>query len=87
MFAHETLRPRTRQFGQRGLTQISDGTEITRLVAEVIAANPGELEKYLAGKQSVANWFFGQVMRLAGKRANPAMLRAELERQLAQKQQ
>ncbi|GAP12408.1 aspartyl/glutamyl-tRNA(Asn/Gln) amidotransferase subunit B [Longilinea arvoryzae] len=71
--------------GARGLTQISDGVEITRLVAEVIAANPGEMEKYLAGKESVANWFFGQVMRLAGKRANPAMLRAELNRQLAQK--
>ena len=70
-----------------GLGQISDGVEITRLVTQVIAAYPGELEKYLAGKESVANWFFGQVMRLAGKRANPAMLRAELQRQLAQKQQ
>lgn len=69
----------------RDLTQISDGAEIARLVAEVIAANPGEVEKFLAGKASVANWFFGQAMRLAGKRANPALLRAELERQLAQK--
>jgi aspartyl-tRNA(Asn)/glutamyl-tRNA(Gln) amidotransferase subunit B len=69
------------------LGQISDGAEITRLVAEVIAANPGELEKYLAGKESVANWFFGQVMHLAGKRANPTMLRAELQRQLEQKRQ
>lgn len=67
------------------LNQISDGAEITRLVAEVIAANPDELEKYLAGKESVANWFFGQVMHLAGKRANPAMLRAELQRQLERK--
>jgi aspartyl-tRNA(Asn)/glutamyl-tRNA(Gln) amidotransferase subunit B len=66
----------------RGLAQISDSAEITRLVAEVLADNPGELEKYLAGKESLANWFFGQVMRKAGKRANPAMLRAELERQL-----
>ncbi|TLN00384.1 Asp-tRNA(Asn)/Glu-tRNA(Gln) amidotransferase GatCAB subunit B, partial [bacterium] len=69
----------------RGLTQISDSAEITRLVSEVITANPGELEKFLDGKESLANWFFGQVMRLAGKRANPTMLRAELERQLAEK--
>ncbi len=68
-----------------GLTQISDSAEITRLVTEVIAANPGELEKYLSGKDSIANWFFGQVMRLAGKRANPAVLRAEIIHQLAQK--
>lgn len=69
----------------RDLTQISDGAEISSLVAEVIDANPGELEKYLAGKESVANWFYGQAMRLAGKRANPAVLRTELNRQLEQK--
>lgn len=68
-----------------GLMQISDGAEISRLVTEVIEANPGELEKYLAGKESLANWFYGQVMRLAGKRANPAVLRTELNRQLARK--
>lgn len=70
----------------RGLAQISDNVEITRLVAEVLAAHPGELEKYRSGKESLANWFFGQVMRMAGKRANPAMLRAELQRQLKQDQ-
>jgi len=69
------------------LNQISDGAEISRLVAEVIAANPGELDKYLSGKEGVANWFFGQAMHLAGKRANPAMLRAELQRQLEREQQ
>ena len=69
----------------RGLAQITDGAEIARLVDEVIAAHPAELERYLAGKESLANWFFGMVMQLAGKRAHPAMLRAELERQLAKK--
>jgi len=69
----------------RGLAQISDGAEITRLVGEAIAAHPAELEKFLAGKESLAQWFFGRVMQLAGKRAHPAMLRAELERQLAEK--
>ena len=69
----------------RGLAQITDGATIARLVGEVIAAHPVELERYLAGKESLAQWFFGRVMQLAGKRAHPAMLRAELERQLAEK--
>ncbi len=69
----------------RGLAQITDGAEIARLVGEAIAAHPVELERYLAGKDSLAQWFFGRVMQLAGKRAHPAILRAELERQLAEK--
>ena len=40
------------------------------------------MEKYLAGKETLANWFYGQVMREAKGKANPAMLKAELEKQL-----
>lgn len=65
-----------------GLAQNSDEGAISQMVAEVIAAHPGELTNYLAGKETLANWFFGQVMRSAGGKANPAVLKAELEKQL-----
>jgi aspartyl-tRNA(Asn)/glutamyl-tRNA(Gln) amidotransferase subunit B len=68
----------------RGLRQISDHTTIAELVQRVLAENPGELQAYRKGKVTLANWFFGQVMRLAEGQANPQIVRAELEKQLNQ---
>jgi aspartyl-tRNA(Asn)/glutamyl-tRNA(Gln) amidotransferase subunit B len=65
-----------------GLQQISDGGLISQLVSQALEANPQELAGYLNGKETVANWFFGQVMRAAKGKANPQVVRAELERQL-----
>lgn len=67
-----------------GLSQLSDAAFISGLVAQVISAHPNELNNYLAGKETLSNWFFGQVMRAAGGKANPAVLQAELEKQLLQ---
>ena len=65
-----------------GLQQISDVDEIAGLVRRVLAEHPQELASYRAGKESLSNWLFGQVMKLAGGKGNPAVIRAELERQL-----
>lgn len=65
-----------------GLGQISDRDHIADLVAQVLDANPKEVQSYQGGKLSLANWFFGQVMRAARGQANPQVIRAELERQL-----
>jgi aspartyl-tRNA(Asn)/glutamyl-tRNA(Gln) amidotransferase subunit B len=67
---------------EKGLSQVSDGALIADLVKGVLAQYPSELASYRSGKESLANWFFGQVMRAAGGRANPAVLRSELENQL-----
>ena len=66
----------------RGLGQISDTDTVAALVRDVLQANPQELASYLSGKETLANWFFGQVMRAAKGQANPQVLRTELERQL-----
>jgi aspartyl-tRNA(Asn)/glutamyl-tRNA(Gln) amidotransferase subunit B len=65
-----------------GLQQTSDRDLIASLVARSLQENPGEVESYRNGKENVANWFFGQVMRLAGGKANPQVVREELARQL-----
>jgi len=67
---------------QRGLQQISDAGFIAGLVRQTLEANPQELKSYLAGKETLSNWFFGQVMRQAKGQANPQVVRDELERQL-----
>ena len=66
----------------RGLGQISDTDTVATLVGQVLKAHPDQLANYVAGKETLSNWFFGQVMRSAQGQANPQVLRAELERQL-----
>lgn len=69
----------------KGLTQVSDTGVIAALVSMVIDANPKELASFLAGKETLTNWFFGQVMREAKGQANPQVLRTELEKQLKER--
>jgi aspartyl-tRNA(Asn)/glutamyl-tRNA(Gln) amidotransferase subunit B len=74
--------PATEIVTSKGLAQVSDAGFIASLVSEILAENVGEVNSYRSGKTSVANFLFGQVMRKAGGKANPQMLRAELEKQL-----
>jgi aspartyl-tRNA(Asn)/glutamyl-tRNA(Gln) amidotransferase subunit B len=66
----------------QGLQQTSDLDLIASLVTRALQENPAELESYRSGKETLANWFFGQVMRMAGGKANPQVIREELARQL-----
>jgi aspartyl-tRNA(Asn)/glutamyl-tRNA(Gln) amidotransferase subunit B len=54
--------------------QITDSSAIEKLIDEVIAANPKQVEQYRAGKKTVAGFFVGQVMRATKGQANPALL-------------
>ena len=66
----------------RGLTQISDETALAAAVDRVLSLNPEPLASYLAGKESLLGWFVGQVMQATNGRANPALVRDLLQRQL-----
>jgi aspartyl-tRNA(Asn)/glutamyl-tRNA(Gln) amidotransferase subunit B len=68
---------------ERGLSQISDPKMIAGLVQRVLQENPDQVAAYLGGKTGLAQWLFGQVARLLGGRANPQVVRQELEKQLA----
>ena len=57
-----------------GLGQISDEGELERLVQDVLAENPGQVEEYRSGKTGLAGFFVGQVMRRSGGRANPQLV-------------
>ncbi len=74
--------PAAKIVAARGLRQVSDEGLIAELVRQVLDENPGQVESFKAGKESLANWFFGQVMRKAGGKADPKVVRAELEREL-----
>jgi Asp-tRNA(Asn)/Glu-tRNA(Gln) amidotransferase B subunit len=44
--------------------------------------NTDEVKKFKSGKTTVEQWLFGQVMRETGGKANPAVVRKELKKQL-----
>ncbi|HWT65067.1 MAG TPA: Asp-tRNA(Asn)/Glu-tRNA(Gln) amidotransferase subunit GatB [Terracidiphilus sp.] len=54
--------------------QITDTAAIEKMIDEVIAANPKQVEQYRAGKTTMAGFFVGQVMRASKGQANPALL-------------
>jgi aspartyl-tRNA(Asn)/glutamyl-tRNA(Gln) amidotransferase subunit B len=68
---------------RRGLRQISDAGAIEKLVEDVLAANPRQVEDYRAGKEKAFNSLVGQVMKASGGKANPAQVNAMLKRRLS----
>ena len=68
---------------KRGLRQISDPGALEKLVDEVLAASPKQVEDYRSGKEKAFNALIGQVMKATRGKANPAQLNEILRRKLA----
>jgi aspartyl-tRNA(Asn)/glutamyl-tRNA(Gln) amidotransferase subunit B len=68
---------------ERGLEQISDAASIETLVAEVIAANPDQVEQYRGGKTQVLGFLVGQVMKASQGKANPRQVNEALRKLLS----
>jgi len=62
--------------------QITDSATIEKIIDEVIAANPKQLEQYRAGKTTVIGFFVGQVMKASKGQANPGMVNEMLKKKL-----
>ena len=54
----------------RGMKQVSDTGAIEKIVDEIIAGNPGQVEA-VKTKPGLLGWFVGQVMKQTGGKANP----------------
>ncbi|MDE2629334.1 MAG: Asp-tRNA(Asn)/Glu-tRNA(Gln) amidotransferase GatCAB subunit B, partial [Burkholderiales bacterium] len=66
-----------------GLKQMSDSTELERIVDDVLAANPKSVEEYRAGKDKAFNALVGQAMKATKGQGNPAQVNALLKKKLA----
>ena len=55
---------------KHGLKQVTDTGAIEKVVDEIIAANPEQVEK-VKDKPQTLGWFVGQVMKASGGKANP----------------
>ena len=62
------------------LKQMSDSSEIDKIVQEVIDSNPDEAERYKSGEAKLKGWFVGQIMRASHGKANPQLANESLDR-------
>ena len=67
---------------KRGLKQITDMSAIEKVVDEVLAANPVQVEQHASGEQKVFGYFVGQVMKATSGKANPKQVNEILEKKL-----
>ena len=67
----------------KGLKQITDASAIEAVVDKVIAANPGQVAEYQAGKDKLIGFFVGQVMKETKGQANPGQVNQILKAKLS----
>jgi aspartyl-tRNA(Asn)/glutamyl-tRNA(Gln) amidotransferase subunit B len=63
--------------------QLTDVAALEKIIAEVIAANPKQVEQYRAGKTTILGFFVGQVMKASKGQAKPELVNELLKKQLA----
>jgi len=62
--------------------QSSDTSALEKIIDEVLAANPKQLEQYRAGKTTMLGFFVGQVMKASKGQANPQVVNELLGKKL-----
>jgi aspartyl-tRNA(Asn)/glutamyl-tRNA(Gln) amidotransferase subunit B len=67
---------------REGLKQISDAGALEKIVEDVLAANPKQVEQYRSGKTAVMGFLVGQAMKATRGQANPAAVTEVLKRRL-----
>ena len=68
---------------REGLKQISDTGALEKIVDDVIAGNPKQVEQYKSGKTAVLGFLVGQVMKASRGQANPAAVNEVLKKKLS----
>ena len=69
---------------REGRRQISDSSELERIVDQIVEANPAQVAEYRSGKEKAFNFFVGQAMKATKGQANPAQVNEILRKKLAQ---
>ncbi|SHN80301.1 Asp-tRNA(Asn)/Glu-tRNA(Gln) amidotransferase subunit GatB [Desulfitobacterium chlororespirans] len=63
---------------EKGLVQISDAGQLTRILTDIIAKNPKSVEDFQAGKEQAIGFLVGQVMKATKGQANPGVVNTML---------
>lgn len=66
-----------------GLEQIDDSVALEKIIKEIIAKNPTQVEQYRTGKTALLQFFVGQTMAATKGKANPKKVQELLTKLLA----
>jgi aspartyl-tRNA(Asn)/glutamyl-tRNA(Gln) amidotransferase subunit B len=66
----------------KGLIQVSDESEIARIVEQVISDNPKAAEDVKNGEMKAIGFLVGQVMKVSQGKANPSLAQDLIKKQL-----
>ena len=67
---------------KKGLVQLSDQSEIYKLIDKVLSDNPKMVDNYKNGKDKLFGFFIGQVMKISKGKANPKLVNELLVKRL-----
>lgn len=82
MFDGEYDRDPDRIIKAKGLRQMNDSSELEKIVDDVLAANPKNVEEYKAGNTKALNALVGQIMKGSKGKANPQQVNDLLRQKL-----
>ncbi|HEY9527878.1 MAG TPA: Asp-tRNA(Asn)/Glu-tRNA(Gln) amidotransferase GatCAB subunit B, partial [Anaerolineales bacterium] len=69
----------------KNLAQVSDEGFIQETIGKILSENSKEVQQYLAGKETLLQWFMGQVARATKGKADPTVARELLLKSLEEK--
>ncbi len=67
---------------KEGLEQVGSSDELEKIVVEIIAANPENVQEYKSGKQKIFGFFVGQAMQKTNGKGNPKIIQELLKKHL-----
>ncbi len=79
---YRTGKPPKQIVQEKNLIQVTNEGEIIKIVDQVLADNPGQVEEYRGGKEKVLGFFVGQVMKASKGKANPGLVNKILKQRL-----
>ena len=79
---YRTGKPPKMIIEEKGMVQITDENALAKTIAEILAANPAQLQQYRGGKEKLFGYFVGQVMKATQGKANPQLINDLLKKML-----
>jgi aspartyl-tRNA(Asn)/glutamyl-tRNA(Gln) amidotransferase subunit B len=67
----------------KGLIQVSDEGELSKIVESILSANPSQLEEYRQGRTKIRQFFFGEIMKSLKGKGNPQVINKLLDEKLS----
>ena len=80
---YRSKKPAAQIVKEKGLLQISDESELSAIIDQIIAANPNEAGRFRGGEEKLFGFFVGQAMKATKGKANPGVINKLLKEKLA----